>query len=61
MKDKYLAEAPVSTDNEFHDALTELLGKAAAKGVNVTGPWECHLDGSKTGWEAVVVELDNHH
>ena len=59
MSTDYLSDVPISSEDRFHAALTELLVAATREDVDVTGPWECHSDAADTDWETVIVELDN--
>lgn len=62
------SDLDVSTAAEFNAALTDLLVRATAAGVDVQGAWTCRpgdLDGHDghdgLDWEAAVVELDDRH
>lgn len=57
MTDDYLADATITTPEQFNDALTELLWRAYKEDIDVQGAWECRLDGTEPHWEANIVEL----
>ena len=55
------SDTDVSTVEGFNAALTTLLARAHAEGVDVEGAWACRTDDGHPDWEAAVVELDDGH
>lgn len=55
------SETDVSTAETFNAALTDLLARAHAQGVDVQGAWACRTEDGDPDWEAAVVELDDGH
>ncbi|WP_226011594.1 hypothetical protein [Halomicrobium salinisoli] len=48
----------VTSDEEFREALAQIITIAHDNGVAVQGPWLCRNGDETASWEAVVVELD---
>lgn len=55
------SDLDVSTAAAFNAALTQLLARADAQGVDVQGAWTCRTEDDGPDWEAAVVELDDGH
>jgi hypothetical protein len=56
---EYFANTSITTTTQFNTALNELLWRAHAGNVNVSGAWQCDSDGTTPAWEANIVELLN--
>lgn len=50
-------DGDITTANEFHTALTDLLLNAHRNKVAIAGAWECRNGASAPDWETQIVEL----
>jgi hypothetical protein len=57
MRDEYIADGAISTDQDFEAALAAAVEQALTAGVDVRGAWEFETGGSVENWEIEVFEL----
>lgn len=55
---KTLVERDCRTPERFREMLSTLLIGAYANGVDVSGAWEAHEDGTAPEWDVVVTMLE---
>lgn len=47
----------ITTDEEFNDALNDLIQTAYANDVGVEGGWECRTSTADPDWDIVILEV----
>lgn len=50
-------ETPITTEDELHAELKELLRRAYTNGIDVEGGWECRNGVEHPDWDVVVTEV----
>lgn len=51
-------DVDITTEEQFNEAIKDLLNGATQNGINVLGGWPCRNGDTRPDWEVVVVELD---